>query len=61
MIMMHNKDTKASVCTTDGDTDFFDIITGVLQGDRLVTYMSIICLHYVLWMPKDQMKENGSH
>ena len=30
------------------ETDFFDIIAGVLQGDKLVLYMFIICLHHVL-------------
>ena len=27
------KNTKAMVCSLDGDTDLFDIVTAVLQGD----------------------------
>ena len=32
-IMTLNKDMKAMVCSSDSDTDYFDIVTGVLQGD----------------------------
>ena len=28
----------------DGDTDFFDIVAGVLQVDKLAPYLFIICL-----------------
>ena len=34
------------VRTPDCDTDFFDIVTVVLQRDTLAPYMSIICLDY---------------
>ena len=37
-----------SIRSLDGDTDFFDIIAGVLQGDTLAPYLFIICLDYVL-------------
>ena len=33
VIMMLYKNTKAIVCSLNGDTDFFNIVTGVLQGD----------------------------
>jgi hypothetical protein len=36
------------VHSPDGDTDFFDITTGVLQGDTLAPFLFIICLDYVL-------------
>ena len=39
-------------------TYFFDIFTGVLLGDILVTYLFIICLHY-LRISIDQNKENS--
>ena len=32
----------------DGDTTFFEIITGVLQGDTLAHFLFIICLYYIL-------------
>ena len=41
------------------ETDFFDIVAGLLQRDTLARYLFIICLDYVLWMSIDLMKENG--
>ena len=32
----------------DGDTDYFDIVLGVLQGDTVALYLFIICLDYLL-------------
>ena len=40
-IMMLNRNTKAMVRSTDGDTDFFDVVAGVLQRDTLAPYMFI--------------------
>ena len=34
---------KAMVCPTDGDIDFFDIVTTVLLDDTFVPYLLIIC------------------
>ena len=33
--MMLYKNTNEKVCSSDGDTDKFDIVAGVLQGDTL--------------------------
>ena len=57
--MTLNKNTKVNVRSQDGDTDFLDIVTGVLQGDTFAPYLFIICLDYVLRMSIDLMKENG--
>ena len=43
----------------DGDTEYFDIVAGVLQGDTLAPYFFIICLDYVLRTSIDKIKENG--
>ena len=43
----------------DGDTEYFDIVAGVLQGDTLVSYLFIICLDYVLRTLIDKIRENG--
>ena len=43
----------------NGDTDSFDIVAGVLQGDSLAPYLFIICLDYVLQTSLDLMKEKG--
>ena len=56
--MMLYKNTKVKVCSPDGDTDFFDIVAGVLQGATLSSYL--FC-----YLPRlrasnvDRFKENG--
>ena len=47
------------VRSPDGDTYFFDIVAGLLQGDTLTQYIFIICLDYVLRTSIDKIKENG--
>ena len=47
-IMMLYRNTKVKVHSPDGDTDYFDIVAGVLQGDTLAPYLFIICLDYEL-------------
>ena len=41
-------DTRAKVITPDGETEEFDILAGVLQGDTLAPYLFIITLDYCL-------------
>ena len=57
-IMVMYKNTQAFVRSPDGDTEFFDIIAGVLQGGALATYLFIIVLDYVL-RNLDQNKNLG--
>ena len=57
--MMLYINTKVKVRSPDGDTDYFDIVAGVLQGDTLAPYLFIICLDYVLRTSIDLMKDNG--
>ena len=59
VIMMPYGNTKVKVCSSDGDTDYFDIVAGVLQGDTLAPYLFIICLDYVLRTSIDKIKENN--
>ena len=33
------RNTKVKVCSPDGDTEYFDIVAGVLQGDTLAPYL----------------------
>ena len=47
------------VRSPDGDTEYFDIVAGVLQGDTLAPYLFIICLVYVLRTSIDKIRENG--
>ena len=58
-IMMLYKNSKVNVCSSDGGTDYFDIVPGVQQGDTLAPYLFIICLGYVLRMSIGIMKDNG--
>ena len=53
------KKTKAMVHSPDGDTDFFDIVAGVLRGDTLAPSQLIICLDYEQRISINLMKENG--
>ena len=39
---------KVKVRYLDGDTDYFDIVVGVLQRGTLAPSLFIICLYYVL-------------
>ena len=57
MILYRN--TKVKVRSPDGDTDYFDIVARVLQGDMLAPYLFIICLDYVLRTSIDNIRENG--
>ena len=49
-IMMLYKNMKVKVCSPDGDTDYFDIVAGTLQGDTITPYLFIISLDYMLRM-----------
>ena len=53
------RNTKVKVRFSDGDTDYFDIVAGVLLGDTLAPYLFIICLVYVLSTSINKIKENG--
>ena len=41
------------------ETQYFDIVTGVLQEDTLAPYLFIICLDYVLRTSTDKTRKNG--
>ena len=52
-------DTQATVLTPDGETDFFTIEAGVLQGDTLAPFLFIIVLDYVLRLSLDTINDQG--
>ena len=54
-IMILYKNTKVKVRSPDGDTEYFDIVAGVLEGDMLAPYLFIICLDYVLRAKSEKM------
>ena len=43
------------------ETEYFDIVAGVLQGDTLAPYLFIIFLDYLLRTPIDKIRENIRH
>ena len=53
------KNTNVNFRSPDRDTDCFDIVAGVLQGNTIAPYRFIICLDYVLRTSMDKMKDNG--
>ena len=58
-IMILYRNTKVKERSPDGDTDYLDIVTSVLQGDTLAPYIFIICLDYALRTSIDNIKEKG--
>ena len=46
----------AAVKKTDGDTGYFDIVTGILQRDTVALFLFVICLNYVQGMSIDLMR-----
>ena len=52
-------DTQATVITPDGETAFFNIEAGVLQGDTLAPFLFIIVLDYVLRLSLDKINDKG--
>ena len=53
------RNTKVKVHSPNGDTEYFKIVAGVLQGDTLAPYLFIICLDYVLRTSIDKIRENS--
>ena len=53
------RNTKVKESSPNGDTEYFDIVARVLQGDTLAPYLFIICLDYVLRTSTDKIRENG--
>ena len=53
------RNTKMKVHSPDGNTEYFSIVAGILQGDTLAPYLFIICLDYVLRTSIDKIRENG--
>ena len=40
-IIMLFRNAKLKICSPDGDTDYFDIVAGVIQGDTLASLSSV--------------------
>ena len=42
------ENTRARIITPDGETEFFQIVAGILQGDTLAPYPFVLVLDYVM-------------
>ena len=42
------EETQAKVLSSDGETDYFETLAGVLQGDTLAPYLFAIVIDYVM-------------
>ena len=51
--------TVAKVISPDGETTFFQILAGVLQGDTLASYLFIISLDYAMRLATFNKEELG--
>ena len=56
------ENTRAKVTSPDGETDLFELLAGVLQGDTLAPYLFVIVLDYALRIAIDGREEDlGFH
>ena len=53
------RNTKVKVRSPDGDTEYFDIVAGVLPGKMVAPYLFILCLDYVLRTSIETIKQKG--
>ena len=45
-VYIYIRNTKVKVRSPDGDTEYFDIVAGVLQGDTLAPYLLGVSSRY---------------
>ena len=50
--------TKSTILTPDGETEHFNILAGILQGDTLPPFLFTIVIDYVMPVSVDTMKGN---
>jgi len=53
------EDTEAKVISPDGETDFFQVKAGVLQGDTLAPFLFILVLDYALRQATSNAHQTG--
>ena len=51
--------TKATIYTSDGETQPTDIKEGILQGDMLAPFLFILAVDYILRVSVDQNTDKG--
>ena len=53
------EETRAKVLSFDGETEYFEILGGVFQGDTLAPYLFTIVIDYIMRMAIDGKEELG--
>ena len=56
-IMIHYRNRKVELRSPDGDTNFFNFVTGVFQEDILAPYLFINFMDYALQTSIDRIKK----
>ena len=59
VIIILYRNTKSMVRSPNRDTEFFDILAGVVQGDTFTPFFFVICLDYVLRISVNKCNEYG--
>ena len=59
LISLLYTNTRAQVFTSDGATEFFEIVAGVLQGDTLAPYLFIIVVDYCMRLVMEKYPYSG--
>ena len=49
--------TRSSIITPDGETESFDILSGILQGDTLAPFLFIIVIDYIMRISRYHERE----
>ena len=52
-------DTSSTISTSDGETEPFSTLAGILQGDTLAPFLFIIVVDYVMRMSVDTINDKG--
>ena len=52
-------DTSSTILTSDGETFPISIVAGILQGDTLAPFLSIIAVDYILRVSLDRINYRG--
>ena len=58
-MLLKSCNTKSINLTPDGETEHFDSLAGILQGDTLAPFIFIIVIDYIMRVFVHIMKENG--
>ena len=59
VIIVLYSNTCSSVLTPDCETEPFDVLTGILQGDTLAPFLFVVVVDYIMRTSVDTINEKG--